>query len=905
MYDSMLSESSKYGDARLPVPQGCDLDESIRVGAGGVSDGMGDESAFTLEGKAVDSFLPADLTSDLPSALEDLPDPLMQNGIGGVHDEVSVDLARHSHVPDFGMGMGPLMREDGMVDDRGMQVQMGDTHGPLERLGAEFAGLDSHRSLFQDDSEGLQQQQQHRPEMMMWCYQDPQGSWQGPFSSSDILNWFDKGFFPLDLPMRAATVSDGGPTYITVLREIISSLKHEVMSMVTPVAAPQHHQRVQMPQRPTDVSDPEMSISSQARGRVYTLEEVEEMEMMKMEQQSRELQFKGSGLREEPQQIGFDEPDMGQSLRRVEAEGYHNFMGEQQQYHPIHQHDSGAGLDYFQVRPLQSMTFDTEENRAAHVEDASPDLFITSSPPRNPATAAVEPTSQYVDHQHPSNAWNAGGTLSKGHDSQDVEFVSQHNQTMDPALAISRADEAPVPNAWAVREDKRRSQTFASAPDDAALSPSDAPTFERASEEDDVPQPSRDPKDDGDWQPAVTKSSKSKKKDRQSKSKTTKETEHSPPGAAVSSIAAGRVQDISEVALANTQLLYQESKEASPAATMASQKRGVAGWSKTGSSNESSNAGKSLIQIQQEEEENRRRETKLAEQLEEQMMLERSSSMASNVWNQNVRARLQSAPRQPDVVTGASPGDGDSEGMFWDFAAPKGHVGHPQVSPSLGQPPPLAWSKTAAGPEGHQTPSSAFPSLIGQPASSRVVKAAPAASEGKGAKDSGRPSALENSGASGVPMTPEFRDWCESQMSKLTGDDDLTLIEFLMSLDSSGEIAEYIKTYLGATPVVSSFITEFIRRKAKESTKKAIKKKELKNTCGEPTVEISDNKAHLLNEKRVEVDLPPQQQGESGAGQAPGKKKQKGKKRVVDPSLLGFSVTSSRIMQGEIELPGA
>ena len=35
------------------------------------------------------------------------------------------------------------------------------------------------------------------------------------------------------------------------------------------------------------------------------------------------------------------------------------------------------------------------------------------------------------------------------------------------------------------------------------------------------------------------------------------------------------------------------------------------------------------------------------------------------------------------------------------------------------------------------------------------------------------------------------------------------------------------------------------------------------------------------------------------------KKKQKAKKRVVDPSLLGFSVTSSRIMQGEIELPGA
>ena len=40
--------------------------------------------------------------------------------------------------------------------------------------------------------------------------------------------------------------------------------------------------------------------------------------------------------------------------------------------------------------------------------------------------------------------------------------------------------------------------------------------------------------------------------------------------------------------------------------------------------------------------------------------------------------------------------------------------------------------------------------------------------------------------------------------------------------------------------------------------------------------------------------------GGEGAGGKGGKKKARGKK-VIDPTLLGFSVESSRIMQGEIE----
>ena len=49
---------------------------------------------------------------------------------------------------------------------------------------------------------------------------------------------------------------------------------------------------------------------------------------------------------------------------------------------------------------------------------------------------------------------------------------------------------------------------------------------------------------------------------------------------------------------------------------------------------------------------------------------------------------------------------------------------------------------------------------------------------------------------------------------KLSKKDDLTLVEFLMSCQSSGETAEYISAYLGKSPAVAAFTAEFIRRKA-------------------------------------------------------------------------------------------
>jgi hypothetical protein len=49
----------------------------------------------------------------------------------------------------------------------------------------------------------------------------------------------------------------------------------------------------------------------------------------------------------------------------------------------------------------------------------------------------------------------------------------------------------------------------------------------------------------------------------------------------------------------------------------------------------------------------------------------------------------------------------------------------------------------------------------------------------------------------GPSMSNEFRVWCSAQMQSLTGNEDLTLIDFLMSLSSAADVKEYVAQYLG------------------------------------------------------------------------------------------------------------
>lgn len=72
--------------------------------------------------------------------------------------------------------------------------------------------------------------------------------------------------------------------------------------------------------------------------------------------------------------------------------------------------------------------------------------------------------------------------------------------------------------------------------------------------------------------------------------------------------------------------------------------------------------------------------------------------------------------------------------------------------------------------------------------------------------------AVDNFGANGR-MTPTLETWCKGQMQKINGSDDLTLVQFCMTLTDSDEIRQYLTAYLGSTPPVNNFATEFIKKK--------------------------------------------------------------------------------------------
>ncbi|KAJ0393726.1 hypothetical protein P43SY_004927 [Pythium insidiosum] len=56
-------------------------------------------------------------------------------------------------------------------------------------------------------------------------------------------------------------------------------------------------------------------------------------------------------------------------------------------------------------------------------------------------------------------------------------------------------------------------------------------------------------------------------------------------------------------------------------------------------------------------------------------------------------------------------------------------------------------------------------------------------------------------------------DSLELNLKAINGSEDLTLVEYCATLEDPGEIREYLAAYLGSTPRVSAFATEFIQRK--------------------------------------------------------------------------------------------
>eukprot|EP00802_Teleaulax_amphioxeia_P022183 Tamp_22605.p1 GENE.Tamp_22605~~Tamp_22605.p1 ORF type:complete len:251 (-),score=74.01 Tamp_22605:325-1032(-) len=70
----------------------------------------------------------------------------------------------------------------------------------------------------------------------------------------------------------------------------------------------------------------------------------------------------------------------------------------------------------------------------------------------------------------------------------------------------------------------------------------------------------------------------------------------------------------------------------------------------------------------------------------------------------------------------------------------------------------------------------------------------------------------------------QFSKWCQTELEKLTGSDDTTLAEFLMSLHSASEVMEYAEDYLGSKG--RAFAEEFVLRKQMDGVQQVTSKKQ-------------------------------------------------------------------------------
>jgi len=69
----------------------------------------------------------------------------------------------------------------------------------------------------------------------------------------------------------------------------------------------------------------------------------------------------------------------------------------------------------------------------------------------------------------------------------------------------------------------------------------------------------------------------------------------------------------------------------------------------------------------------------------------------------------------------------------------------------------------------------------------------------------------------GAPPAPKnkraLQQWCKRAMKTLNGSEDLTLVDFLLSLASAGEVQEYVGLYLGNAPKATEFGLELVKQK--------------------------------------------------------------------------------------------
>jgi hypothetical protein len=98
----------------------------------------------------------------------------------------------------------------------------GRIHGPSAEFGHQYNVLDPGTKVGEMDGVG----DIISPENLSLYYKDPKGQTQGPFSGSDIIGWFEAGFYGIDLLVRVASAPCDSP--FLLLGDVMPHLRAKV-----------------------------------------------------------------------------------------------------------------------------------------------------------------------------------------------------------------------------------------------------------------------------------------------------------------------------------------------------------------------------------------------------------------------------------------------------------------------------------------------------------------------------------------------------------------------------------------------------------------------------------------------------------------------------------------------------
>ncbi|KAL6780495.1 hypothetical protein ACKKBF_B12905 [Auxenochlorella protothecoides x Auxenochlorella symbiontica] len=297
---------------------------------------------------------------------------------------------------------------------------------------------------------------------------------------------------------------------------------------------------------------------------------------------------------------------------------------------------------------------------------------------------------------------------------------------------------------------------------------------------------------------------------------------------------------------------------------------------------------------------------------------------------------------RPSPAPAAAGAGADDDMMFWDYddkprrapAAALQPVAPARVTPP--PPPPAAprpggaWATVRARGAVVAPPPAANGAAVGKapavpqaqqravaprPAGAAAAAAAhaqpaPAASKPVG---NGTPAAAEATDDRPSSLSAPFRAWCREQLIAVGSTPDLALCEFLMTVDSNSEAAEYLTLYLGKTEAVSKFAAEFMNRRLEEKAgmmgRKARKARKQAAAANPARPAASLATAATVGPRTVAPPPAPPAAKASGATasgwekvpKAPAGKKKGKKGTPVHSALLGFDTGTDYAMLANLD----